>query len=101
MKPLGSQILAEFVNCAGDVLDDEAALEDILVTGIQRCGLALISTNVHKFDPVGATVVAVIGESHVVVHTYPEARHASIDIFTCSTGSHAKNDLLSYTSSRC
>jgi S-adenosylmethionine decarboxylase proenzyme len=100
MKPLGSQVIAEFVNCAEDVLDDETALEDILATGIQRCGLTLISTNVHKFDPVGATVVAVIGESHVVVHTYPEARHASIDIFTCSNGSHAKNDLLRYFEQR-
>jgi S-adenosylmethionine decarboxylase proenzyme len=100
MKPLGSQVIAEFVNCADDVLDDEAALEDILATGIQRCGLTLISTSVHKFDPVGATVVAVIGESHVVVHTYPEARHASIDIFTCSNGSHAKNDLLKYLEHR-
>ncbi|MCK4773364.1 MAG: adenosylmethionine decarboxylase [Candidatus Krumholzibacteria bacterium] len=100
MKPLGSQVIAEFVNCAGDVLDDEAALEDILATGIRQCGLTLISTHVHKFDPVGATVVAVIGESHVVVHTYPEARHASIDIFTCSNGSHAGNDLLRYLEER-
>jgi S-adenosylmethionine decarboxylase proenzyme len=96
MKPLGSQIIAEFVNCCREILDNEKALEDVLASGIQRCGLTLISTNVHKFDPVGATVVAVIGESHVVVHTYPEARHASIDIFTCSNGSHAKNDLLRY-----
>jgi len=100
MKPLGSQVIAEFVNCAEDVLNDEAALESILATGIQRCGLTLISTNVHRFDPIGATVVAVIGESHVVVHTYPEARHASIDIFTCSNGSHARNDLLRYLEQR-
>jgi hypothetical protein len=43
MKPLGSQVIAEFVNCAGDVLDDEASLEDILAPGIRRCGLTLIS----------------------------------------------------------
>jgi S-adenosylmethionine decarboxylase proenzyme len=96
MKPLGSQIIAEFIDCAAHILDDAVALEDMLTSGIKRCGLTLISTNVHKFDPVGVTVVAIIGESHVVVHTYPEARHASIDIFTCSNGSHAKDNLLKY-----
>jgi spermidine synthase len=96
MKPLGSQVIAEFVNCSGDVLDDEKALEEILARGVRRCGLTLISTNCHKFDPVGVTVIAVIGESHVVVHTYPEARHASIDVFTCSNGSHATHDLVKF-----
>ncbi|MDH3217771.1 MAG: adenosylmethionine decarboxylase [Candidatus Krumholzibacteria bacterium] len=96
MKPLGSQIIAEFVNCSRDILDDQQALEAILHRAIQESGLTLISTSGHKFDPVGVTVVAVIGESHVVIHTYPEARHASIDIFTCSNGSHAKNNLVRF-----
>lgn len=99
MKPLGSQVIAEFINCSEDVLDNQNALEEILKQGIRRCGLTLISTDVHKFDPVGVTAVALIGESHVVIHTYPEARHASIDIFTCSAGSHARNDLVRFLES--
>jgi S-adenosylmethionine decarboxylase proenzyme len=100
MKPLGSQLIAEFMNCAADVLNDKEALGRILATGIKRCGLTLISIDGHQFEPIGLTMIAIIGESHVVVHTYPEARHASIDIFTCSNGSHAKNDLLTFFKSQ-
>ncbi len=28
--------------------------------------------------------MAIISESHISIHTYPEASHASVDIFTCS-----------------
>ena len=96
MRPLGSQLIAEFINCSVDVLNDREILEEILTSGIEECGMTLVSLNGHQFDPVGVTVVAVIGESHVVIHTYPEARHASIDIFTCADGPTSRNDLLKY-----
>lgn len=98
MKPLGSQCIAEFIDCPSELLREKKALEEILAAGIRKCGLTLIEVTGKQFDPVGVTVVAVIGESHVVIHTYPEARHASVDIFTCSNGSHAQEDLLNYLS---
>jgi len=49
---------------------------------------------------VGVTAMAIIGESHVVVHTYPEARHVSVDIFTCSQGSKPQIDLMHYLKKR-
>lgn len=94
MKPLGSQIIAEFIDCSVNVLNDRRTLERVLARSIEACGLTLVNTTAHEFEPVGVTVVAVIGESHVVIHTYPEARHASIDIFTCSDGSKAKKNLI-------
>ncbi|UCH85101.1 MAG: adenosylmethionine decarboxylase [Candidatus Latescibacterota bacterium] len=96
MRPLGAQLIAEFVKCSSDVLNDKDALEEILARGIESCGMTLVGINSHAFDPVGVTVVAVIGESHAVIHTYPEARHASIDIFTCSDGPVTRRDLLDY-----
>jgi S-adenosylmethionine decarboxylase proenzyme len=96
MKPLGSQVIAEFIHCSRDILDDRAGLERLLGKAIKKSGLTLITTSAHKFEPVGVTVIALIGESHVVIHTYPEARHASIDIFTCSNGAHAMKALLKY-----
>jgi spermidine synthase len=50
----------------------------------------------HKFDPVGVTVVSIINESHVAIHTYPENQHASIDIFHCSTESGSLFELIDY-----
>jgi S-adenosylmethionine decarboxylase proenzyme len=100
MRPLGSQLIAEFIDCSANVLNDCGKLREILTAGIDSCGMTLVSINSHEFDPVGVTVVAVIGESHVVIHTYPEARHASIDIFTCADGQASRNDLLDYLKAR-
>jgi len=100
MKPLGTQLIAEFVNCNPDALNSRPDLEKILVDGIRESGLTLVSVNGHQFDPVGVTVVAIIGESHVMIHTYPEARHVSVDIFTCSAGSRGREALLEYLKRR-
>jgi len=96
MKPVGTHIVAEFHQCRKDVLNDRLALESILTGGIRECGLTFVSITSHCYDPVGITVIAVISESHVAVHTYPEARHASIDVFTCSPHKAITANLLEY-----
>jgi len=96
MKPTGTQILAEFFDCSVNILNDPGALEAILAEGIEACNLGLVGINSHCYDPIGVTSIAVIQDSHVAIHTYPEARHASVDVFTCSRVSHKSMDLLHY-----
>ena len=96
MKPVGMQIVAEFHNCSKDILNDLPAIEKILIDGIKVCGFSLVGINSHQYEPIGVTSIAVISESHVAIHTYPEAHHASIDIFTCSQEKESTNKLLEY-----
>jgi spermidine synthase/S-adenosylmethionine decarboxylase proenzyme len=96
MKPLGRQLIAEFIYCSNDILNNKKAIEDALRLGIKESGLTLVSITGKKFQPVGVTSIAVISESHIAVHTYPEARHASIDIFTCGNGAKAVSKLLRF-----
>ncbi len=84
MKPAGSQILAELEGCAAGMLGDADGMLEILRRGIESAGFGLISLHSHSYEPHGLTVLGIISESHVVIHTYPEAAHASVDIFTCS-----------------
>jgi spermidine synthase len=69
-------------------------VEQAIKSGIKESGLSLVSITGKKFNPVGVTSIAIISESHIAIHTYPEARHASIDIFTCGNGAKAVNKLL-------
>ncbi len=96
MRPTGHHIIAEFIYCSKDVLDDKEKIEKILSDGITKAGLSLVSIHSHKFNPSGVTALAIISESHIAIHTYPEARHASIDIFTCSPGPEKPLALLEY-----
>jgi len=84
MKPSGTQIIAEFINCSNGILNDEKILEQTLKTAIKKVGLKCKKIVSHHFYPLGVTTIAIISESHIAIHTYPEVRHASIDIFTCS-----------------
>jgi len=100
MKPLGRQIIAEFIYCSGKMLGNKKALDRMLKQGIEESGLTLVSLAGKQFDPGGVTSIALISESHVAIHTYPEAGHASIDIFTCANGSKNVNKLLRYLKSK-
>ncbi|PKL76318.1 MAG: adenosylmethionine decarboxylase [Candidatus Melainabacteria bacterium HGW-Melainabacteria-1] len=96
VKAYGSQILAEFIACRAELLSHRDQLETLLREGLVRCGLELKSLNSYQFEPIGVTVIAIIGESHVALHTYPEDRHLSLDIFTCSPGSPGPRRLLAF-----
>ncbi len=96
MKAFGSQIIAEMIGCQSDILNHKSRLEALLSEGIARFQLKLKSINSFQFEPVGITVIAIIGESHVAIHTYPEERHLSLDIFTCSPGSKGPQKLMHF-----
>ncbi len=99
MQPTGTQIIAELIECSKD-LNNKKFLAAVLEIGIKQAGLTLRSLSSHEFSPVGLTVIAVISESHVAIHTYPEAHHASVDIFTCSPNQQKSLKLFSYLRSQ-
>ena len=37
----------------------------------------------YKFEPQGFTLIALLAESHISFHTFPEKRIISFDFFTC------------------
>jgi S-adenosylmethionine decarboxylase proenzyme len=96
MKPSGIQLIAEFSGCSPTILNNEDELELILLDGIKRCGLFSLKIVSHKFDPVGVTLISILKESHVALHTFPEDQLASIDIFHCSTNTDSHFKLMAF-----
>jgi len=43
----------------------------------------VIDSVFHNFKPHGVSGVVVIAQSHFAIHTWPEHRYASADLFTC------------------
>jgi len=65
-------------------LDDldhmEAAMREIVAS----CGATLLHIHLHHFTPSGGiSGVAVLAESHISVHTWPERDFAAFDVFMC------------------
>lgn len=80
----GRHLLIDLWGAAG--LDDEDRIEAALRDCVAACGATLLNIHVHHFGGGGGiSGVAVLAESHISVHTWPERGYAAIDIFMCGT----------------
>lgn len=65
-------------------LDDAELLEQAMVEAVEAAGATLLHVHLHRFTPYGGVSgVAVLAESHISVHTWPENGYAAFDIFMC------------------
>ena len=77
----GTHLIIEVVD--GDGLDDEARIERAFRDCVAACGATLLHIHTHKFSPQGVSGVAVLAESHISVHTWPEIGYGAFDVFMC------------------
>ena len=65
-------------------LDDIDYMESVLREAVEASGATLLHFHLHHFTPNdGISGVAVLAESHISVHTWPERDYAAFDIFMC------------------
>ncbi|MFN7632965.1 MAG: adenosylmethionine decarboxylase [Cyanobacteriota bacterium] len=80
---VGKHCILELYNCDSAKLDDEAFLRDTITSAAKRAGATLLHLITHRFDPQGVTGLALLAESHISIHTWPESGYAAVDVFTC------------------
>jgi S-adenosylmethionine decarboxylase len=72
-----------------DVSDVDRVLEETEITTLladmaKACNATLLRTEIHKFgEGHGMTAIAVLGQSHISLHEWPEYRFIAFDIFVC------------------
>jgi S-adenosylmethionine decarboxylase len=66
-----------------DTLNNAELLESHMVEAAEACGATVLSVQAKQFEPQGATVLVMLSESHLSIHTYPEKGFAAIDCYTC------------------
>lgn len=82
MDCAGTHLIADLWGCEG--LDDPALVEVALREAAVAANATLLRVHVHGFgEGAGVTGVALLAESHVTVHTWPEHGYAACDIFLC------------------
>ncbi|MFN7228423.1 MAG: adenosylmethionine decarboxylase [Synechococcaceae cyanobacterium] len=80
---VGKHCILELYDCDSGRLDDEAFLRDTITTAAKRAGATLLNLITHRFEPQGVTGLALLAESHISIHTWPESGYAAVDVFTC------------------
>jgi S-adenosylmethionine decarboxylase len=77
----GTHLIIEVEN--GHGLDDETRIQQAFRDCVDECGATLLHIHTHKFSPQGVSGVAVLAESHISVHTWPEIGYGAFDVFMC------------------
>lgn len=77
----GTHIIVDLYDASH--LDDIEHIEQILRQCIETAKATLLHFHLHHFTPTGVSGVAVLAESHISIHTWPEAHYAALDIFMC------------------
>lgn len=77
-------------------LDEIEHIEEALKECVTAAGATLLHIHLHHFSPNGGVSgVAVLAESHISIHTWPECGYAALDVFMCGDARpHAAIDVL-------
>ena len=81
--PIGHHYLGDFQGIRKSDLNDEDFLKGLVEDSVVKASCKIINTASYKYFPYGISVVCLLEESHVSIHTYPEYGMCFIDIFTC------------------
>tara|TARA_B100001778_G_scaffold107102_1_gene87679 strand:+ start:980 stop:1315 length:336 start_codon:yes stop_codon:yes gene_type:complete len=84
-------ILFTLKGCCPELLDNKEFIRVLLFRASKECKSTLLNLAVHKFDPQGVTCVAMLAESHISIHTWPEKGMAVCDVFTCGETATPEN----------
>lgn len=82
-KFYGKHIIAEFYGVENNLINDLDFFVYLLEIGIKKAEVHSEGMLFKKFDPQGLTILVLLSESHISIHTYPENNSIFFDIFTC------------------
>ena len=77
--------------CEDAWLTDARQLGEWCVQAVEAVGLAAVDRLFHTFPatekgPGGVTATVLLAESHVCLHTWPEQRAVTVDVYVCNFG---------------
>jgi len=75
--------LLELYGCDYEKLNDESFLRCSLNRAAKLAKATVLNLISNKFEPQGVTAIALLAESHISIHSWPESNYSAVDIFTC------------------
>ena len=82
-QQLGEHILVEIKSAPAEGLNHLESLKQAISDVLTQANLTVVAIQGHQFAPQGVSVVAVLSESHLSIHTWPELGYAALDVYTC------------------
>ena len=81
----GRHLIADVINIENySLLNTVDGVKPLMEKKIKNMSLNVVGHLHHQFQPIGATCLYLLSESHMTIHTYPEYQSCYIDLFCCS-----------------
>ena len=89
IKVFGKHVYGNLYFCNKELLYDEKFLVEIVKEACKVANSTLSKIISYRFgNNGGVSVIAIVAESHISIHTWPEYGYATLDVYTC--GKHTK-----------
>ena len=72
--------------CKREILENESLMKDVVDKIVSGLNMTVVKKMSHYYGP-GVSVVYLLAESHVSIHTWPELNFADLDIVSCKGNS--------------
>jgi S-adenosylmethionine decarboxylase len=66
-----------------NILNDISSMKKILDIICKKYDFHILHKIEHAFEPYGSTILYMLSESHISIHTFPEKNYMAVDIYTC------------------
>ena len=84
-EPFGLHVLYDLYDCDPALLDRLDRLRALLHEAVRSVDMVALEACAHQYQPQGVSVVLLVAESHMAIHTWPESGYAAVDFFSCRT----------------
>ncbi|WP_440909706.1 adenosylmethionine decarboxylase [Candidatus Pelagibacter sp.] len=81
MTKVGEHITVDIIGTTKEY--DPSVYEKVIKDIASAAKVTILNISKYKFEPQGFTILALLAESHISFHTFPEKGIISFDFFTC------------------
>jgi len=82
---VGKHVYGNLYDIPPDIAANEELLRNAVIEAAKLANMTLVEVKSWKFGGLkgGVSVIALVQESHIAVHTWNEYRYATVDVYTC------------------
>jgi len=82
---VGKHVYGNLYDILPDTASNEELLRNAVIEAAKLANMTLVEVKSWKFggSKGGVSVIALVQESHIAVHTWNEYRYATVDVYTC------------------
>ena len=83
-KSSGKHMMIDIKNIKNtDLLDDADRLKEMMKQICIDFSFQILGEIQHSFTPEGCSIILLLSESHMTIHTFPEKKYIAFDLYTC------------------